>query len=173
MRGVSEVDARLAGVRAILSLRLEKGFGSWAREFTPAQTAVEACLDRFVTRKRNDFIGRDAFMRELEQGARQELRLFSVESENTDAIGNEPIMYRGEYAGFVTSGDWGHTIGKSLALGYVRREALESFAADGGGAGGADGGEESDWVIELLGEARVAHLLAEAPVDPSGARMRS
>ncbi|MDA7982647.1 MAG: FAD-dependent oxidoreductase [Alphaproteobacteria bacterium] len=162
LRGQDEYDARLVGVRAILSLRLEKGFGSWMREYTPAQTALEAGLGRFVSRKRNDFIGRDAFMREEERGARQSLRLFEVASEDTDAIGNEPIMRDGVYAGFVTSGDRGHTVDKSLALGYVLSEALEAEAE---GAG--------EWMIELLGEPRGAKLLTEPPVDPSGARMRS
>ena len=154
--------ARLAGVRAILSLRMEKGFGAWSREFTPAQTAVQAGLDRFVSRKRNDFIGQSAFAAELESGPAQTLRLFAVESEDTDAIGNEPIFWQGNYAGFVTSGAWGHTIGKSLALGYVKREAWEE-----------SGGAAEGWSIELLGEPRKASYLAEPPVDPTGARMRS
>ena len=155
------LDASLVGVRAILSLRMEKGFGSWMREFTPAQTAVQSGLDRFVAKKRNDFIGAEAFRRELEEGAHQYLRLFEIEAADLDAIGNEPILLNGEYSGFVTSGDRGWTVGKSLALGYVKSEAL--IAGENGG----------DWVIELLGEPRKAHLLSECPVDPTGTRMRS
>ena len=155
------LDASLVGVRAILSLRMEKGFGSWMREFTPAQTAVQSGLDRFVAKKRNDFIGADPFRRELEEGPHQRLRMFEIEADKLDAIGNEPILLNGEYSGFVTSGDRGWTVSKSLALGYVKSEAL--LAGENGG----------DWVIELLGEPRKAHLLTECPVDPTGTRMRS
>ncbi|MET0605513.1 MAG: aminomethyltransferase family protein, partial [Beijerinckiaceae bacterium] len=145
------------GAQALNSLRLEKGFGSWAREYRPIYTAAEAGLDRFVRPDKGAFIGRDAIMSEKANGAHR-LRLFEVDSADADAMGDEPIWRRDAVVGGVTSGGYGHTIGRSLALGYVDR-------------GLADLSDGFD--IEILGERRTARILKEAPVDPPGARMRS
>ena len=141
---------------------MEKGFGAWSREFTPAQTAVQAGLDRFVSRKRNDFIGQAAFAAELESGPAQTLRLFAVESEDTDAIGNEPIFWQGNYAGFVTSGAWG-----------TRSASRSPLAMSSAKRGRRAAEPQRAGALSLLGEPRKARYLAEPPVDPTGTRMRS
>jgi dimethylglycine dehydrogenase len=145
------------GMRALLCMRLEKSFGTWFREYRPIYGPYEAGLGRFVDLKKNDFIGREAAAREKESGGKLRLQCFVVDALDADAIGDEPIWHDGKVIGWVTSGGYGHSVGKSLALGYIEKEA----------AGANDGFE-----IEIIGERRPATRL-DAPIfDPQGLRMR-
>jgi dimethylglycine dehydrogenase len=146
------------GGRALNCLRIEKGFGSWAREFRPIYGPYEAGLGRFIDLMKGDFIGRDAALEEQAGGGRLRLLTFRVDAADADAIGDEPIFHDGRAVGWVTSGACGHRVGASIALGYVPA-ALAS----------ADSGFE----IEIIGERRRATRLAAPPYDPTGARMRS
>src|SRR5690606_2602919 len=67
----SDLGLRQFGSRALGALRLEKSFGTWAREFRPIYGPFEAGLDRFVALGKNDFIGRDAALREKQEGPRR------------------------------------------------------------------------------------------------------
>jgi dimethylglycine dehydrogenase len=153
-------DAGLAhfGGRALNAMRLEKGFGSWAREYRPLYSPVEAGLARFVAWDKPDFVGRAAALEERAGGGRLRLCAFKVDAGDADAIGDEPIWHEGKPVGWVTSGGYGHFVGTSLALGYVPREA----------AAATDGFE-----IEIIGERRPATRLAAPLFDPAGARMRA
>jgi dimethylglycine dehydrogenase len=145
------------GMRALLCMRLEKSFGTWFREYRPIYTALEAGLGRFVDFKKNDFLGRDAAAREKESGGKLRLQCFVVDALDADAIGDEPIWHRDKVVGWVTSGGFGHTVGKSLAMGYIEKELA---AANEG------------FEIEIIGERRPATRL-DAPIfDPQGLRMR-
>jgi dimethylglycine dehydrogenase len=152
-------ELRLIGGRALNSLRLEKSFGTWAREYRPIYGPLEAGLARFVDLKKNDFIGRSAVVAAKEAGGGA-LRLltFEVDALDADAIGDEPIWHQGKVVGWITSGGYGHSVRKSLALGYV--PAKLASASDG-------------FEIELIGERRKATRLAAPAFDPQGLRMRS
>jgi len=145
------------GARALNSLRLEKSFGNWAREYRPLYTPAEAGLDRFVDVAKPDFVGRDAVLRDRASGPARRLVTFVVDAGHADAIGDEPVWHDGKVVGWITSGGYGHCVGKSIALGYVPA-AL---------AGAASGFE-----LEILGERRSASIVREALVDPQGERMR-
>ena len=147
------------GGRALDALRLEKGFGTWAREFRPVYGPDEAGLGRFVEWRREGFVGREAALAARDAGGGA-LRLvgFAVEAEDADAIGDEPVWHDGAVVGAVTSGGYGHGVGLSLALGYVPRHLCE--AVDG-------------FEIEIMGERRRARRLDGPAFDPAGARMRS
>jgi dimethylglycine dehydrogenase len=85
------------------------------------------------------------------------LLCFIVDAHDADAIGDEPIWHDDKVVGWVTSGGYGHSVGKSLALGYIEKEL----------AGASEGFE-----IEIIGERRRATKL-DAPIfDPQGLRMR-
>ncbi len=145
------------GMRALLCMRLEKSFGTWFREYRPIYGAYEAGLGRFVDLKKNDFIGREAAAREKESGGKLRLQCFTVDALDADAIGDEPIWHDGKVVGWVTSGGYGHSVGKSLALGYIEKDLA---AAD------------DSFEIEIIGERRPATRL-DAPIfDPQGLRMR-
>jgi dimethylglycine dehydrogenase len=146
------------GLRALNSLRLEKGFGTWAREYRPIYGPFEAGLGRFVNFKKGDFIGRDAALREKESGGTFKLVTLIVEEFGADVVGDEPVAFDGNTVGWVTSGGYAHWSGKSVALAYVPAALAQRNDA---------------FEIEVLGAARRAIITSEPPFDPSGARMRA
>ncbi len=147
----------LFGGHALNSLRLEKAFGTWAREYRPIYGPQEAGLGRFVRLDKNAFIGREAAAAERASGGERRLVLFAVDTPDADAFGDEPIWHEGRVVGWVTSGGYGHTTGLSLALGYV--PAALAAASSG-------------FEIEIIGDRRPARILKEPPCDPTGSRMR-
>jgi dimethylglycine dehydrogenase len=149
---------RLFGGRALNALRLEKSYGSWAREYRPIYGPYEAGLGRFVSLTKNaDFIGKDAAAREREEGGALTLKTFVLEAKDADVIGDEPIWHNGLVKGWVTSGGYAHASGVSVALGYVPKDLAD--AQDG-------------WEIELLGDRLPAQPRSEPLFDPKGAIMR-
>ena len=153
----ADFGLRSFGGRALNSMRVEKSFGTWAREFRPIYGPLEAGLDRFVDFKKPEFVGRDAALEEKASGGKLRLVSFVVDAADADALGDEPIWHDGKVVGWVTSGAYGHRVQKSIALGYVPKELAT-----------ADAGFE----IELIGERRKATRQAAAPFDGSGAKMR-
>jgi dimethylglycine dehydrogenase len=145
------------GMRAMMSLRLEKSFGAWLREFKPDYTPAETGLDRFISFKKNDFIGRDAAMAEKEAPPKRRLSTFIVDAKDADVWGDEPIWRGGKVVGFVTSGGYAHYAKASVALGLVPVEMIE---------------EGAKFEVEILGDLRPARLITEPLFDPEGARMR-
>jgi len=147
------------GIRALVSLGMEKSFGIWSREFTPDYTPAMCGMDRFVDYDKADFVGREAALADRDAKHEHKLVALEIDSIDADAWGYEPIWHKDDYAGFVTSGAYGHTVGKSLAMAYVRTPYL-----------GAANGELS---VHVVDQRRPASILAEPPHDPSGSRMRS
>ena len=147
------------GLRALNALRLEKGFGSWAREYRPVYGPDECGLGRFVALdKPAEFVGKAA-ARALREGGGGPMRLraFVVGARDADVIGDEPISLDGEVRGWVTSGGYAHASDASVAMGYVPAEIADV---------------ETGWEIELLGE-RLGARLQRAPLfDANGGRMR-
>jgi dimethylglycine dehydrogenase len=146
------------GGRALNAMRIEKSFGSWAREYRPIYGPYEAGLGRFVDLTKGEFVGRAAALEEKESGGALRLVAFGVDAADADAIGDEPIWHDGKVVGWVTSGAYGHSVRRSLALGYVPATL----------AGATEGFE-----IEIIGERRKAERLTAAAFDPSGSRMRA
>ena len=149
------------GMRAMMSLRLEKSFGAWMREYRPDYTPAETGLDRFVDLRKRDFIGRDAVLRERDTPPGRRLCTFVVDAHDADPWGDEPIFAGDDVVGFVTSGGYAHYSGKSIALGFVPVDLID---------GGAD--PAAEFAIEILGERRAVRLVREPVLDPAGERMR-
>ena len=152
-----DLGLRHFGGQALNALRLEKGFGSFTREYTPDYTPFQAGLERFVDMRKNDFIGREALIEEQRAGPARKRVIFRVDANGVDALANEPVFCDGEVAGWVTSGGFCHHLDASIALGYVPSAMAER-------TGG--------FQIEILGEMRDAVVLPEPPFDPAGSRMR-
>ena len=153
-----DLGLRLFGSRALNSLRVEKNFGSWAREYRPVYGPYEAGMGRFVALKKEaDFIGKAGAAAEKENGGKLQLRVFVVEAKDADAIGDEPIRYEGEVKGWVTSGGYAHASGVSVAMGYVAKEIAD---------------KQYGWSIDILGETLPAAPQTEPLFDPSAERMR-
>jgi dimethylglycine dehydrogenase len=147
------------GMRAMMSLRLEKSFGSWLREYGPDYMPCETGMDRFVKYdKPVDFIGKAAAIGEKERGPARRLVTFVVDAKDADVVADEPVHRDGELVGFCTSGGFAHWSGVSVAMGFLP-------------AALADAPREVE--IAILGERRAARSIAEPLFDPEGARMRS
>jgi len=145
------------GMRAMMSLRLEKSFGSWMREYKPDYSAAETGLDRFVRFGKNDFIGREAAVAERDNPPPRRLVTFIVDADDADVNGDEPIWKGGDVVGFVTSGGYAHYAEKSVAIGFVPTEMIADGAA---------------FEIEILGEKRAATIFTETLFDPKTEQMR-
>ncbi|MGO1117076.1 GcvT family protein [Rhodovibrionaceae bacterium A322] len=157
-----DLGLRPFGMRAMMSLRLEKSFGSWMREFKPDYTPLETGLDRFVAyNKEADFIGKAAAMKEKAEGVSRKLCTFLLDIPNTpdqaDVVADEPIYVGGEVVGFVTSGGYAHWAEKAVAIGFLPVDLIEE-------------GREVE--IELLGEMIKGRLYSETLFDPKAERMR-
>ena len=114
---------RNAGYRAIESLRLEKGYRVWGSDLTPDTTPLEAGLGWNVKLKTEvPFRGREALEAQRSAGVLQRLAHFTVEDPDVVLLGRETIHCDGERCGWLTSGGFGHTLGKSIGFGYVQRD---------------------------------------------------
>lgn len=161
----ADLGVRLFGLSALDSLRLEKSFGSWAREYRPIYTPYEAGFGRFVKLESGAgprrFIGSDALRELSTQEPERRLLTWTVETgagdEAFDVIGDEPIWHDGEVVGWVTSGGYAHHSDKSVAMGYVPA-ALETA--------------QGQFEVEIVGVRRKATLVSDCIWDPSGSRMR-
>jgi dimethylglycine dehydrogenase len=160
-----EFDMRMFGFRALITMRLEKSFGTWYREYRPIYTPLEAGMDR-VLKFDHDFVGRDAVEAEIAAGGpKRQLVMFEVDVDPeapADVIGDEPVWHVGPegstVVGWITSGGYAHYSGVSLALGYIPTELVSS-----------DAGFE----IEIIGRRRPAVIRHEPVLDPRGLRMRA
>ncbi|TDT77868.1 dimethylglycine dehydrogenase [Litoreibacter halocynthiae] len=146
------------GMRAMMSLRLDKFFGSWLSEFSPDYTAAETGMDRFISFKKNThFIGRKAAEAERATPPHRQLCAFEVDADDADVVAYEPVFINGEVQGFCTSGGYAHYSAKSIALALIPRDQAK------------DGLKVE---IEILGSLRPATLISTPPFDADGSRMR-
>jgi dimethylglycine dehydrogenase len=145
------------GGRALSSLRLEKAYGSFNKDFRPDYTPGETGLDRFVDFSKPEFTGRAAALAERAAGPKRRFVVMEVADADAEVVGYESIMKDGAAVGYVTSGAYGHCVGKSLAAGYVP----VTLAREG-----------ARFEIDILGEMRVATVRLEALYDPQGLRLR-
>ena len=146
------------GGRALSSLRLEKGYGSFNKDFRPDYTPAETGLERFIDFEKAEFTGRAAALAERAAGPKRRFVVLEVADADADVVGYESIMKDNAAVGYVTSGAYGHCVGKSLAAGYVPA----ALAREGG-----------RFQIDILGEMRIATVRLEPLYDPQGLRLRS
>ncbi|MCV2864471.1 GcvT family protein [Albidovulum sediminicola] len=112
---------RPVGYRAIESLRLEKGYRAWSSDITPNDTPFEAGLGWAVKMRRNaDFIGRAALEAVAGQPLKKRLAGFTLDDPAAVLVGRETILRDGQAVGYLTSGGYGYTLGRSIGYGYVR-----------------------------------------------------
>ncbi|MBV1926202.1 MAG: FAD-dependent oxidoreductase [Rhodobacteraceae bacterium] len=147
------------GARALMSLRVEKGYGSWSREYSPEYWPQEVGMDR-LCKMDKEFLNKAAVSQTLSNAPREQMVLLAldgadVDASNADATGGEPIFRNGQGIGRVTSGTYGYTVGMSLALGFVKN---------------AGPGDEVE--VMVLGKPHRARILHEPPFDPKGLILR-
>ena len=146
------------GMRAMDSLRIEKGYRYWKVDLTSDYTPFEAGLDRFVHLNKTEFRGREALVRQQQQGVPHRFVTLACEVKNADPLGNEPIYQGRKMVGRATSGAYGYTVGKSLAVAYVKPEVAQPG---------------TELKIEILGKKYPAVVIPESPWDPENSRLRA
>jgi len=146
------------GFYAMNSLRLEKSFGIWNAEFTQGYTPGMTGMDRWIDWEKGDFVGRAAALAERDgNGPAQKQVTLAMDANGADATGFEPIWSGDRRVGFVTSGGYGHTVGKSLAMALVDTDVAEPG---------------KDLSVHVVGVERAAQVIAPSPYDPEGKAMR-
>jgi dimethylglycine dehydrogenase len=146
------------GFNAMLSLRLEKSYGIWSAEFTQGYTPGMTGMDRWIDFDKQGFIGRDAALAERNGNGPAKLQVtLEVAAVGADASGYEPVWQDGKKVGFVTSGGFGHTQGKSLAMVLVDAECAKVGTA---------------LTTHIVGVERKAKVIAPSPYDPNGKALR-
>lgn len=155
---------RLAGYRAIESLRLEKGYRAWGGDITPGDSPFEAGLGWAVKlRSPTDFVGRAAAAAIASAPLRRRLCCFTVADPEAVLVGRETILRDGRPVGYLAGGGWGYTVGANIGYGYVRHDA----------------GVTDDWLRDGRYALRVAmrefpaDLHLETLYDPGNRRLRS
>jgi 4-methylaminobutanoate oxidase (formaldehyde-forming) len=157
---------RHAGYHALNSLRIEKAYRHWGHDMSDEDSLLEAGLGFTAAwDKPGGFIGRDALLPQREAGGTsRRLAVFVLDDAEPLMYHNEPILRDGELVGRITSAMFGHTVGRSIGLGYVTRG--DGLATPGWLAAGT-------YEVEVATERIPATASFRAPYDPTNARIRA
>ena len=156
----TDYDIREVGFNAMLSTRIEKSFGIWSAEFTQDRTPGMTAMDRWIDWDKPGFIGKAAAVAERNGNGPEKIQVtLEIEDGDSDPSGYEPIWSEaGDMVGFVTSGAYGHTVKKSLAMALIE-PALAN--------------EGTSVTVHIVGVERRAKVITPSPYDPDGMAMRS
>ena len=158
LKAGTECGIREFGFNALLSLRLEKGFGIWSAEFTQGYTPGMTGMDRWIDWEKEKFIGQAAAIKERDgNGPAQKLVMLEIDADDADASGYEPVWDNDSLVGFVTSGGYGHTLKKSLAMALVNNDLAN---------------ENQKLKVHVVGVEKDAQVIQASPYDPEGSVMR-
>lgn len=157
MEAGNEFGISLFGSYAANALRMEKAFKAWENDMGIEVTPVEAGLDHLV-KPGKSFIGSEAISSREKDGIDKRLVYLTLDTEDADVIGNEPVFSNRNLVGLTTSGAYGHTVGQSLAFAYVAQD----HSTPG-----------SELEVEVLGRRCTAKVLDEAVYDPQNLRLLS
>ncbi|WP_308914797.1 FAD-dependent oxidoreductase [Jannaschia sp. LMIT008] len=154
-------DLSLVGLHAMDSLRIEKGFRHMGHDITPEDDVVAAGL-AFACRKDGGYVGAKAVAASRADGPAHRMLQFRLTDPAPMLFHAEPILRDGRMVGHLTSGNYGHTLGGAVGLGYVpaKGEAIADLLV-------------SEWAIEVAGTTIAAEASFEPMYDPAGARMRA
>ncbi|UCH40380.1 MAG: FAD-dependent oxidoreductase [Gammaproteobacteria bacterium] len=155
----------LAGMHALNSCRIEKKFVHYGHDIADQDTPLE-CGMGFVCNFDKDiaFIGRDAILEQKETRGFMYKRLvqFLLQDPEVTLYHHEPILRDGVIVGHLTSGDYGHTLGGAVGLGYVEveEEVTQDYIDSG------------NFAIDVGGYHVPARASLSAMYDPRAERMR-
>jgi 4-methylaminobutanoate oxidase (formaldehyde-forming) len=154
---------RHAGYHAMDSLRLEKGYRSWGHDIGTDDTPLEAGLGFAVAFQKAAFTGREALLRQRDAPLSRRLVLFALDDPEPLLLGDEPIWRDGQLVGRITSAAYGHTLGRSVGMGYVAHpEGVDAALVRAG-----------RWELEIATERFPATARLEPFYDPTSARVRA
>jgi dimethylglycine dehydrogenase len=153
------LQLRHFGLRALNSLRLEKGYGAWGREYSADYTPDEAGLSRLISLDKGPFVGRDAVLQERTQPLGRRLTLLAIDSSDPDPVGGEPVFINGQPIARLTSAGFGNTVGHALGFAYLPPDL--------------DARSTADMHVQVLSQRLSARILREPPYDPQGLKLRA
>ncbi|MCL0099713.1 FAD-dependent oxidoreductase [Dehalococcoidia bacterium] len=154
---------RLAGFHAMDSLRVEKAYRAWGLDIVDQDTPLEAGLGFAVAFDKGvDFTGRESLIKQREKPLKKRLAIFTMDESEPLLLGDEPIYRDGVIVGRTTSGAYGHTLGRSVGMGYIEDEngVNSAFVRDG------------SYEIEIAAERFSATVALRSPYDPKNERVR-
>ena len=153
----ADLGYRWYGARALLSMRLEKGWGVWTLEYRPDFNAIESGMDAFINWNK-EFVGKQATLAAREAGPQQKLVTMIIDVDGIDVSHDEAILVEDKAVGYISSGGYAHHVERSMAMGYVTTE----FSEPG-----------TKLQVEILGKLYDAEILGEALYDANGEKMRA
>ena len=156
-----DFNLKLCGMHMMDSLRIEKGFRHFGHDITCEDHVLEAGLGFAVKTNKPNFIGRDAVLRKKESGLDRRLLQFVLTDSEPLLYHNEPILRDGKLIGHLTSGNYGHTIGAAIGLGYVpcKNETVADILA-------------SNYEIDVAGSKIKANVSINSIYDPKSERVK-
>ena len=162
MEAGADFDLKLCGMHMMDSARIEKAFRHFGHDITCEDHVIEAGLGFAVKTEKPDFIGRDAVLAKREAGLENRLLQFKLTDPEPLLFHNEPILRDGDYVGYVTSGNYGHTLGGAIGMGYVpcKGEKLDQVLA-------------STYELEVAGTRVTADVSSRPMYDPKGERTKA
>ena len=155
-----------AGMHVMDACRLEKAFRHWGHDITDEDTPIQAGLAFACAFEKNiPFIGRDSLLRQKETGVTRRMVQIAMDDPEPLLYHNEPIWRDDQIVGYLTSGNYGHHLGRAVGLGYVNAPAGEIVNKDW-----IDGGR---YEIEVACERYPAKVSLRPLYDPKSERPRA
>ena len=139
------------GMRAIDSLRLEKSYRGWNLDLSSEYSPIESGMERFIAVDKGEFQGRDALIKQQTNGISMKMVTLEVEDRDVQPIGNAPVFNASGMVGRITSGGYGHTLKKVIALAYIDVDVINS---------------SGELEAEILGQRYRAWMIPDSPYDP-------
>ena len=158
-----DLGLKLCGLHAMDSCRIEKGYRHFGHDITDEDHVLEAGLGFAVKTGKGAFIGRDAVLRKREEGLSRRLVQFRLTDPEPLLFHNEPVLRDGQIIGHVTSGNYGHTLGGAIGLGYVPCRTPGEPAAEMLASG---------YAIEVAGQVFEAEASLRPMYDPASERVK-
>ena len=113
------MDLKLCGMHMMDSCRIEKGFRHFGHDITSEDHVLEAGLGFAVKTDKSNFIGREAVLRKKDEGLKNRMLQFRLTDPEPLLYHNETILRDGEIVSYVSSGNYGHTLGSAIGMGYI------------------------------------------------------
>ncbi|MFB6223979.1 MAG: FAD-dependent oxidoreductase [Haloarcula sp.] len=145
-----DLDVRPMGAGALESMRLEKGFRLWGTDIDTDVNPLEAGLP-FAVDLDTDFIGKESLLDAREDGIDTRVACLTLDESTDIMLSGRPVTKNGDTIGYVQAGDYGYSVGESIAYTYLPSEYAD---------------EGTSVTIECEGETYDATVRDEPLFDP-------
>ncbi len=162
MEAGKELGVKLVGLHAVDSLRLERGFRHWPSDISPEHSPLEAGLGFAVNFDKDNFLGKEALLKQKAEGLKRKLVMFTVDDPDPLIYHDEPIYRDGDLVSENTHGAFGHLVGGSVGMCYLENEdgITDAWIKQG------------DYRIGVNGKQYPITIHLAAPHDPKGERAK-